>query len=108
MAHRTRHGRRPRRLLTEGTPAVGVTRPIIDSCDNLPHVSETGCLLLAAGRIIMRCCVTHLPVAPRRAGAFQRELVHPKVVWTILAQERRPKMRLIAFVLAALVVSGPA
>jgi hypothetical protein len=35
------------------------------------------------------------------------EPVHPKVVWTIFA-ERRPKMRLIAFVLAALVVSRPA
>jgi hypothetical protein len=40
---RRRHG------VTEGTPAAGVTRPIIDSCDNLPHVGETGCLLLAAG-----------------------------------------------------------
>jgi hypothetical protein len=28
LAHRTRHGRRPRRLLTEGTPGAGVTRPI--------------------------------------------------------------------------------
>src|ERR1700680_2667156 len=40
MAHRTLHGRWPRLLLTEGTPAAGVTRPIIDSCDNLPHVGD--------------------------------------------------------------------
>jgi hypothetical protein len=31
MALRTRHGRRPRRLLTKSTSAAGVTQPIIDS-----------------------------------------------------------------------------
>jgi hypothetical protein len=31
MAHLRSHGRRPRRLLIEGTPAAGVTRPIIGS-----------------------------------------------------------------------------
>jgi hypothetical protein len=40
MAHRTLHGRRPRRLVTTGTPAAGVTRPIINSCDNVPHVRD--------------------------------------------------------------------
>jgi hypothetical protein len=40
MAHSTRDGRRPRRLLTKGTPAAGVTQPIIDSCDNMPHVGD--------------------------------------------------------------------
>jgi hypothetical protein len=29
-----------RRLLTKGTPAAGVRRPIIDSCDNVPHVGN--------------------------------------------------------------------
>jgi hypothetical protein len=43
-----------------------------------------------------------------RGGPQTRpEPMHPKVVWTIFA-ERRPKMRLIAFVLAAVVVSAPA
>jgi hypothetical protein len=41
LAHRTRHGRRPRRLLTKCTPAAGVPRPIIGSCDNVPHVRDT-------------------------------------------------------------------
>jgi hypothetical protein len=40
LAHRTRPGRRPRRLLTEGTPAAGVIRPIINICDNVPHVRD--------------------------------------------------------------------
>jgi hypothetical protein len=26
--------------VVKGTPAAGVTRPIIDSCDNLPHVGD--------------------------------------------------------------------
>src|SRR5258706_4381468 len=33
--------------------------------------------------------------------------MHPRVVWTILA-ERSPEMRLIAFIMAAFVVSAPA
>jgi hypothetical protein len=41
LAHLRSHGRRPRRLLTEGTPAAGVTRPIINSCDNVPHAGNT-------------------------------------------------------------------
>jgi hypothetical protein len=32
--------RRPRRLLTEGTPAAGVTRPIIGTSDNLTQVGD--------------------------------------------------------------------
>jgi hypothetical protein len=43
VAHRTRHGRRPRRLLTKCTPAAGVPRPIIDSCGNVPHVGDCRC-----------------------------------------------------------------
>src|SRR5215831_5896021 len=33
---------------------------------------------------------------------------HPKVVWTIFAERGELQMRLIAFVVAALVLSGPA
>src|ERR1700694_1679904 len=44
---------------------------------------------------------------PRRADAFQRDLVHPKVSGPSSLRGDQ-KMRLIAFVLAALVVSGPA
>jgi hypothetical protein len=40
LAHMTRHGRRPRRLLTKRTPAAGVMRPIIGSRDNVTHVGD--------------------------------------------------------------------
>jgi hypothetical protein len=40
LAHLRNHRRQPRRLLTKGTPVAEVTRPIIDSCDNLPHVGD--------------------------------------------------------------------
>jgi hypothetical protein len=40
LAHRARHGRRPQGLLTEGTPAAGVMRPIINICDDVPHVGD--------------------------------------------------------------------
>jgi hypothetical protein len=35
LAHLRSPSRRPRRLLTEGTLAAGVTRPIIDGCDSM-------------------------------------------------------------------------
>src|SRR5215467_11104218 len=63
--------------------------------------------MLTAGRIIMRC-VTHLLMRPKRAGAFPEEACAPKGRPGPSSLKRRPKMRLIAFVLAVLVVSGPA
>jgi hypothetical protein len=42
LALGTGHCRQPRRLLTKGTPAAGVTRPIIDSCDSVTHASAQG------------------------------------------------------------------
>ncbi len=42
-AHLRNHRRQPRRLLTNSTPAAGLARPIIDSCDNLPHVGDWQC-----------------------------------------------------------------
>jgi hypothetical protein len=42
LALRTRHCRQPRRLLTKGTPAAGVTRPVIDSCDSVTRAGAQG------------------------------------------------------------------
>jgi hypothetical protein len=59
LAHLRSYRRQPHRLLAKGTPAAGVTLPIIDSCDNRPHIGD---------RQLARPDASVMPFVRRAAG----------------------------------------
>jgi hypothetical protein len=74
-------GRWPRRLLTNGTPVAEVTRPIIDSCDKLPHVALGNIAGRPREAIELGYCLRRAACCSRvqlagRAGT-ERGIVHP-------------------------------
>jgi len=81
MGHLRSHRRRPRRLLTERTPAAGVMRPTIDSCDNVPHVGDWHRWRQLSSKFFRggRKSLHRLKLAPEaRHCSQQKELSHPR------------------------------
>jgi hypothetical protein len=78
------------KLLTKRTPAAGVMRPIIDSCDNVPHVGDRQRWGPVAAP---RSCATARP----RAFARERPNTAASLRFALTVSGPKPCLRIVDY-----------